>query len=184
MIRRITSLAVLLICTIALAQTDSPSSKPSDSESGPWHKIKSATGHTKSKPVMVKFQPGTTKWRLSIKATADKDTSGRANPSANIRVALMAETLRDVDDKPVNWSQVDTICNGKPQDIDARLFTNGLAKDGKGKWFQLVISGYLTDYEVTIEDQSADDSAKAAKSKSKKKKDKDSGGGDGDDKDR
>ncbi|MBC8108539.1 MAG: hypothetical protein H7Z14_18280 [Anaerolineae bacterium] len=171
MIRRITSLAIVLLCTIAFAQSDSPSTKPSDSASGPWHRIKSASGRTKSKPVMVKFQPGTQKWRVSIKASADTGDNGRPNPSANLRVALMVETLRDVEDKPVNWSQVDILCNGKPQTVETKTYSNGMGKDGKSKWFQLVITGYLSDYEVTVEDQSADDAAKAAKPKKKKKSD-------------
>lgn len=165
MLGRITSLGIVLLCSFAVAQT-----KPSPDD-GPWHKVKSASGHTKSKPVMVKFQVGTPKWRLTFKSTADKDTTGRSNPSSSIRVALMTATILDVEGKPANWSQVDVICNGKPGDPNVKIYSNGLDKDGKEKWFQLVITGYVSEYEVMVEDQSADDAAKAAKTKKKKKGD-------------
>ena len=163
------SLGIVLLCTFVLAQT-----KPS--EDGPWHKIKSAEGHTKSKVTAIKFQPGTAKFRVTYKSTADEDDKGRPNPSSSIRFGLMSETKRDVEDKPVNWSQVENVSYGKPGDTVVRTYDVGLAKDGRGKWFQVVVTGYLSTYEVTIEDQSADDSAKPAKSKSKKKKDKDDSG--------
>ena len=119
---------------------------------------------------MVKFLVGTPKWRLTVKSTADKDTTGRSNPSSSIRVALMTATIRDVEGKPANWSQVDVVCNGKPGDTNVKVYNDGLSKDGQEKWFSLVITGYVTDYEVTVEDQSADDAAKAAKPAKKKKK--------------
>ena len=169
MIRRITSVSIVLLCTIALAQT-----KPSSpDEEGPWHKIKSAQGHTKNKPVVVKFQPGTAKWRVTISSTADKDDKDRPNPSSSIRVALMTETQRDVEGKPVNWAPSDVLIeHAKPGASVTKTYNSGLTKDGKEKWFQLVITGYLAEYDLTVEDQSADDSAKS-KSKSKKKKDDD-----------
>src|SRR5262245_33043315 len=110
MIRRVRNLmpaAIVLLATLAIAQT-----KPSPPNDGPWHKIKSADGHTKSKTVSVKFQPATAKFRITLKSTADKDQQDRAHPSASIRFALMSETQRDVDDKPVNWSQVEIISYG------------------------------------------------------------------------
>ncbi|CAN5330927.1 hypothetical protein BH09PLA1_BH09PLA1_24360 [soil metagenome] len=162
--------ATAVIGPAARAQSDSPATKPADSAGGPWHKIKSADGHTKPKPIAVKFQPATSKWRLTISTSADKEKNGRDNPSSNVRAELMIETKRDVSDKPVNWSQVEIIRNGKVGAPDIRTYDNGLDKDGKPRWFQLMITGYLAEYTVIIEDQSADDSAKA-KTKKKKKSD-------------
>ena len=166
MIRRITSLAIVLICSIAMAQT-----KPAD-ESGNWNKVKSASGHTKSKPVFVKFQPGTKAFRVTIKTIADMDERDRPHPSSNVRLALMTETQRDVEDKPVNWRQVDDIYYGKPGETLVETYTFDLDKNGKGKWFQIAISGYLAQYEITIEDQSPGKASKPKASKKKKKSDK------------
>jgi hypothetical protein len=167
MVSRVILCAITLFATIAFAQT-----KPTNDD-GPWHKIKSADGHTKSKPVTIKFQPGTAKFRITFKSTADKDENDRPNPSASIRFGVLSETKRDVEDKPVNWQQVENVSYGKPGETLVRTYDVGLAKDGRGKWFQVVVTGYLSTYEVTIEDQSADDSARSSKSKSKSKKKKD-----------
>lgn len=159
---------VLYLTAVATAQDNSSSTKPSDS--GPWHKIKSAEGHTKSKPVMVKFLVGTQKWRVTIKTSADKDNAGQSNPSSTLRIAVMTETIRNIENKPANWSQVDVLYDGKPGDSGVKVYSDGLSNDGQGKWFQLVITGYLSEYEVKVEDQSADDSPKASKPTKKKKK--------------
>src|SRR5690348_5085369 len=149
MLYRVMSLTILLSCAMVFAQT-----KPSND--GPWHKIKSAEGHTKSKVTAIKFQPGTARFRITFKSAADKDDRGNPNPSASIRFGLLSETKRDVDDKPVNWSQVENVSYGKPGDTVVRTYDMGLAKDGRGKWFQVVVTGYLSTYDVTIEDQSVD----------------------------
>jgi hypothetical protein len=170
MIQRVMLTAVVLLTSFAVAQT-----RPSKSSEATWNKIKSSEGHTKSRPVTIKFQPGTRAFRVTIKTTADKDERDRPNPSSSIRLALMTETLRDVEDKPVNWRQVDDIYYGKPGETFTESYDFPLGKDSQGKWFQVVITGYLARYDVTIEDQSAGKS-----SKSKKKKSDDSGDDDND----
>ena len=166
--RRLTLLAILLLCTITLAQSDSPSTGPSD-DNGPWHKVKSDDGTARGTPKIVKFKVATKRWRVTMNTS--EDTSEGRGANATIRVALMTETIRDIDDKPVNWTQVAVLCDGRAGASGTRVFDNGLDKSGNPKWFQLVITGHRAEYDVVIEDQSSDDAAKSAKSKKKKKSD-------------
>lgn len=160
------SLLIVLLCTIALAQT-----KPSDD--GPWHKVKSEEGIARGTPKIIKFKLATQRWRVTM--SSSEDTSEGRGANATIRVALLSETVRDIDDKPVNWTQVAVLFDGKAGGSGSKVFENGLDKSGNPKWFQLVITGHRANYDVLIEDQSADDTAK--KSKKKKKKDDDNNGG-------
>src|SRR5213075_1059627 len=156
---RLISLSILLLCTIALAQSDSPSTKPT-SDSGPWHKMKSDDGTARGTPHAIKFKVATARWRVTMNTS--EDTSEGHGANSTIRVALMTETMRDTDDKPVNWAQVAVLCDGKAGASGSKVFDNGLDKSGNSKWFQLVITGHRTTYDVVIEDQSSDDSAKPA----------------------
>jgi hypothetical protein len=166
--RRLTLLVILLLCTITFAQSDSPSTKPSD-DSGPWHKVKSDDGTARGTPRTVKFKVATRRWR--VRMNTSEDTSEGPGANATIRVALMTETMRDIDDKPVNWTQVAVLCDGKAGASGTKVFDNGLDKSGKPKWFQLVITGHRAEYDVVVEDQSSDDAAKGAKKKKKKSDD-------------
>jgi hypothetical protein len=146
--------------------TDAPATQPSDA--GPWHKIKSAKGPAKNKATAIKFKVNTKNWRLTLHTTALEEQVGKGNVPPSIRVGLMTESLRDVDDLPVNWTQVEVMFQGKPGESGSKMFDTGLDKDGNPKWFEIVISGHRAHYELVVEDQSADDSVKASKSRKKK----------------
>jgi hypothetical protein len=159
----------LLLCTtflpgrlLAQKSGKSPSTQPAESsDTGNWRKVKSSEGVATAKVVAIKFQPTTRTWRVTI------DSSIKGEPTVSkIRVAVMVETYRDDRDKPVNWSQVDLLHDGKPggKTIE-RTFDNGLDKNDELKWFQLIITGQNARYEVLIEDQGE------GKSKKKKKSD-------------
>jgi hypothetical protein len=152
MLRHLTCVILLSsIGTIALA--GEPATQP-DEES--WRKVKAIDGRVKSKPQFFKFQPTSANWRIKL------DTAIKGEPTAsNIRVAVMIETARDVDDSAVSWQQVAELMFGKPGEKSIeKSFDNGLDKNGEPKWFQLVISGHNATFDILIEDQSETKSKK------------------------
>src|SRR5215213_3184916 len=131
MIRRRFSLLALVLCisALAVAQDSSPSSQPANSDKGHWHKIKSDDGDARGTPKIIKFKVGTQRWRVTM--TTSEDTSEGPGANGTIRVALLTETMRDIDDKPVNWTQVAILCDGKAGASGTKVFDNGLDKAGK-----------------------------------------------------
>jgi hypothetical protein len=149
-----------LIALVSLLASASKAQTQPDEPEATWRVLKSADGRTKSKPVIVKFQPTTRNWRLKV------NTQIRGEPTASrIRVAVLVETVRDVDDKPVNWAQTAILLDGKPGQSAEKEFDDGLDKSAQPKWFQVVITGHNATYDVVIEDQAP---IKPRKSKKKK----------------
>lgn len=174
--RAVIVMSCLLACTLHARvepPDDPPSSEPPRSEpnnDGPsWNKVKSAQGIAKARLTHVKFAVKTQNWRLKIKTAAV--APGPNNPAdGSIRLALMVESKRDTENKPMNWQQVMVIWDGKPGEDGSKVFDSGPTKDGEEKWFDVTIVGHNSTYEITVDDQSSDGKAKSkSKSKSKSK---------------
>jgi hypothetical protein len=148
----------LMVVAIALsASAASSKKKKSDSDSsassqpsaeGKWHKVTSRKNDAKVRATLIKFQPTTDKFRVTIVAKGNTD-----GVASQLRAELMEETVRDQDGVPRNWKEVEPLCEGEPKKLDPMEFTGGLNKDGKPKWFAISVSGQKTHYEITIEDQ-------------------------------
>lgn len=150
-------LVPLMVAAIALSAPAASKKKKSDSDSSAssqpskaeWHKVKSSKGDAKSThATLIKFQPTTDKFRVTIVAKGNTNGVG-----SQLRAALMEETVRDQDDVPKNWKQLESLTEGEPKNLDPMEFTGGLNKDGKPKWFAISVTGQKAHYEITIEDQ-------------------------------
>lgn len=132
---------------------DSPASQPSSEAR--WHKIKSGTGDVKVRARQIKFLSTTEHFRITISSKANTD-----GVASRFLAALMEETVRDQDDLPKNWKQVQVIAQGEPKKLEPQEFSGGLTKDGKPKWFSVNVSGQKAHYEVIVEDQGTGTPAK------------------------
>ena len=128
-------------------KSDSDSTASSQPSAPAWHKVTSSKGDVKTRAKLIKFEPTTDKFRVTLVAKANSD-----GVASQVRAALMEETMRDQDDVPRNWKQVQSITEGAPKNLDPMEFTGGLDKNGKPKWFAITISGQKAHYEITIED--------------------------------
>jgi hypothetical protein len=132
-----------------------PATQPADDQPVRWHKIRTAEGVAKPKPTFVKFQPATHRWRLRV------TTAVKGEPTvSHLRLSLMQETARDVDEKPMNWMQVAILWDGKPGDgahsgsrTIRHEYTDGVDERGEPRWFQLAITGQNATFDVLVEDQ-------------------------------
>jgi cell division septation protein DedD len=127
--------------------SDSDSAASSQPAKPQWHKIKSSKADAKTRGTLIKFQPTTDKFRVTIVAKSNTDGVG-----STFRAALMEETARDQDGVPKNWKQVQSLTEGEPKNLDPIEFTGGLDQHKKPRWFAVSVTGQKSHYEVVIED--------------------------------
>jgi hypothetical protein len=125
-----------------------PATRKSNDDSHAWVTVKTFSGTTSSKEKDLKFCITTKPWRVSFSTTKTGSVD-----STHIRGALMVETIRDQNDQPKNWKQLDVLFDGEAGVEGKNQFEDGVDDSGQPKWFEIVITGMGTKYNVTVEDQ-------------------------------
>ncbi len=144
-------IAALMMLLLQTAWSAPRKSAASSKPAGDWKKLTSSSGAAKSTPKYVKFQPTTSHFRVRLNAGVAVN-AGPSASAATIRVALMSASALDIDGKPTNWMQLDTLVHGEPNVTITKEFDGGGAdQNGVVKWFAIQITGQAARYEVTIE---------------------------------